>query len=610
MRFVEFSNVTLHDGFWKDKRDLVRSVTHDWVYQRFAETHRFDAFDFKWTPQADWEPHIYWDSDIAKWLEASAYFLKLQPDPELEALVDSKVDSILQNRDEHGYFNSYYQQMPNETRFTNRDNHELYCAGHLIEAAVAYYEATGKREFLDAMCKYADYIERIFKIEQSAAFTTPGHQEIELALVRLYHITKEKRYLELAKFFLDQRGINEKDRVGTETDDPVKKWWFTCQRQDQLPPREMTEVIGHSVRMMYQLCGMADVALETGDAELEEACRRCFENAVNRRMYLTGGVGSTHDGEAFTKDYDLPNRGAYTETCAAIGLALFANRMQKIELHSAYADVIERVLYNGFLSSLSQDGKAFFYENPLEIDPYLNDRSSCLSSVQHFPITERAKIFTCSCCPPNILRFLASVTGLAYSYDEQAVYIHQYLPSLCSEDGVSVSVATRYPSDGEITVRCSAKQPYVALRIPGWCQNFKLDRPYTMKNGYAFVELSGETEIKLILDMPVTFVTSNPAVHENGGKIAVTRGPVVYCAEGVDNVPHLRGVFLSTEQPSVVSGKFGLSDLLCTGYRIKPSDALYQPWSEDLEQIQLRLIPYYAFANRGESEMLVWFAKK
>lgn len=610
MKFLDFSNVRLNDGFWQKKRDLVRDVTLDWVYQRFVETHRFDAFDFKWTSSSDWEPHIYWDSDIAKWLEASAYFLKLQPDEKLEAIVDSAVVSILQNRDEHGYFNSYYQQMPDETRFTNRDNHELYCAGHLIEAAIAYYEATGKRAFLDAMCKYADYIERVFKIEQSAAFVTPGHQEIELALVRLYRVTKEQRYLDLAKFFLDQRGVNEKDRVGTETDDPVKKWWYTCQKQDLLPPREMTEVIGHSVRMMYQLCAMADVALETGDTELEEACRRCFENTVNRRMYLTGGVGSTPVGEAFTKDYDLPNRGAYTETCAAIGLALFSKRMQMIEPRSVYADTVERVLYNGFLSSLSQDGKAFFYENPLEIDPYLNDRSSCLSSVQHFPITERAKIFLCSCCPPNILRFLASATGFLCSYDENTVYVHQYLPSDCSENGIHLSVATKYPSDGEISVRCSAKQRYVALRIPGWCQNFKLDRPYTMKNGYAFVALDGETEIKLNLEMLVTFVTSNPAVHENGGKIAVTRGPIVYCAESVDNGVDLRGVFLSVEQASVTEGIFGLPDLLCTGYRIKPSDALYQPWSEDLEQIQLRMIPYYAFANRGESEMLVWFAKK
>lgn len=605
MKSIPFSDVKITSGFWKNKQDLVRNTTVQAVYDRFKETHRFEALKCQWKEGDPDMPHIFWDSDVAKWIEGAAYLLHDQRDPALEALIDEAVDDIVRNSDEHGYFNSHFLVTDQEKRFQIRDWHELYCAGHLMEGAIAYANATGKDKLLKAMCRYADYIERVFKIEKSAAYETPGHPELELALVKLYRATGEKRYLELSRHFIDRHGQPDSDRV------LGPGWAAADYNQDSIPLRERSVADGHSVRAQYLYCGMIDVGMEYGDEELIAACRRIFSNIVNKRMYITGGTGSAHHGEAFTVDYHLPNRTAYAETCAAISLAMFASRMQNLEPKAIYADTVERAIYNGILSGISMDGKAFFYENPLEIDPKFNDVNHSVNDKERFPITERLEVFGCSCCPPNVVRFIPSVSGMMYSENEDTLFVHHYAASEGKFGNTAIAQATDYPADGAITIRCATDKKQLALRIPGWCRKFELSHPYTLTDGYAYIELSGEAEIQLKLDMPVVAVMANRQVHDCAGRIAVTRGPLVYCIEGVDNGDDLKSVAIDiTGEFAVADREFLLPSLTATGYRPAESEALYAPAGDNYEPIPLKLIPYYAFANRGTTEMHVWLLRK
>lgn len=600
-----FSDIEINHGFWKKKQDMVADTTLYAVYNRFKETHRFDALRCDWKEGEPNMPHIFWDSDVAKWIEGASYILIKNKNKELEKIVDDAIELIVKNSDEHGYFNSHFLVTRQKERFCHRSEHELYCAGHLIEAAVAYYEATGKDKFLKAMCRYADYIEQIFKIEKSTKFVTPGHPELELALVRLYRVTGEARYLKLAEFFINEHGIHEHDM------DTFYSAYNRYYNQDEIPVRERETAEGHCVRALYLLCGMADVAAERGDEVLMAACRRVFDNIVNKRMYITGGVGSTHIGETFTIDYDLPNRTAYAETCAAIALAMFAGRMQMVELDSKYADVVERVLYNGFLSGISMDGKAFFYENPLRIDPDFNDINISTYEKERFPITQRKEVFDCSCCPPNIVRFIPSLADFMYTYDEETVYIHQYIDSETAYNGIEILQKTDYPSNGKIIIRYKSDKKFLALRIPGWCKRFTLDKEYEMKNGYAFVKVSETGSVTLNLDMPVVAVQANRRAHENAGRIAVMRGPVVYCAEGVDNGKDLESIRIDIHEEFYLSdAEFLLPAITTKGYQEAVSEQLYYTAGHHYIEIPLTFIPYYAFANRGTTEMIVWFLKK
>ncbi len=606
MQRIKFSDIKINDGFWKIKQDMVKESTVSAVYDRFCDTHRFDALSCTWKPGDPNQPHIFWDSDVAKWIEGVSYLLLEKRDEKLEAIIDAAVQNIIKNSDADGYFNSHFLVIDREKRFRDRNWHELYCAGHLMEAACAYYEATGKDAFLKAMCRFADDIERVFKKEKSAAFTTPGHPEIELALVRLYETTGEERYLALSKFFIDEHGCG-KDHAAT-----TFLLGNELYNQDDMPLRDRTTAEGHCVRALYLFCGMADIAEKYNDAALLRACQRVFDDMVNKKMYITGGVGATYIGEAFSVPYYLPNRTAYSETCAAIAMALFCRRMQTLDLHAKYADVAERVIYNGFLSGISMNGKEFFYENPLEIDIDFNDLNPSTHEKERFPITQRKAVFDCSCCPPNVVRFIPSIADLMYHYDDEILYVNQYMDSSAACDGIKITQTTAYPADGVITITCSAPQKYLALRIPAWCRSFQINADYEMKNGYAYVRLLGETEIQLCLDMPVVCVKANRRVHENAGRIAVMRGPVVYCAESVDNGKDLRSVKIDTDAPFTLGdNEFILPSVTAHAYREKESDCLYAPLDESEEEaMTLRLIPYYAFANRGAAEMLVWFLKK
>jgi len=588
---IGYRDIAVTGGFWGELQRRNRERTMPAVEARFRETGRFDAFRFGTAWPEGWQPHIYWDSDVAKWMEAAAYILQKAPDPRLEQSVEELIDLIGKNQGADGYFNIHFTVVAPEMRWQNRDWHELYCAGHLIEAAVAYYEATGRDRFLHCMLKYAAYIEKVFMIEGSAAFATPGHEEIELALVRLYRCTGDARWLRLSQWFVEQRGNNGKDK-------PIGG--VPCYAQNHLPAREQTEAMGHAVRATYLYCAMADLALETGDEGLLNACRALFRNITEKRMYITGGVGSTHRGEAFTVDYDLPNETAYAETCAAIGLALFARRMSALEPDSRYADAAERAIYDGFLSGISEDGTAFFYENPLEIHPALRHRDTCRPDNERYPITQRQKVFRCSCCPPNVVRFVASLADFLFTRDGDTLYVHHYACARTAQ----IDMATEYPREGEIALRLRGMAGgRVALRIPGWCENYHCSAAETLGRGYCYVDIpSDDFSLELRLEMPARLVYANPRAYENIGRAAVTRGPVVYCLEAVDNGENLRA--LSIAAGACFTGGFDI--LECDGHRLEAPDALYAAEAPKRLPQRLRFIPYYRFANRGESEMAVW----
>ncbi len=603
MRNIDCKNIKINDGFWKIKQDMVNDITLKSVYERFKETHRFDALDCTWKEGDPDLPHVFWDSDIAKWIESVGYNAFSYDNDELIKIVDESVEKIIKNRDENGYFNSHF--LVTGERFTVRNEHELYCAGHLMEAAVAYYKATGKRALLDVMCKYADYIEKIFIKEQSAEFMTPGHPEIELALVKLYEVTGEKRYLEMSKFFIDNHGANDKD----------KELYPGCHllyNQDEKPIRERDTVDGHCVRALYLLAGAADIAYLYNDKELFEATERCFENVVNKRMYITGATGSTCHGESFTIDYDLPNRDAYAETCAAISLAFFANRMIRLNADSKYADAVEKVMYNGALSGISMDGKGFFYENPLEIDVDFNNVHPCTDGGRRYPITQRKEVFDCSCCPPNVTRFIAGIGEYMYLYNVDTLFINQYIASETQTDNLKITQETQYPSRGEVKITLENNiKKYIALRIPGWCNDFSVNKEYTLKKGYAYVEVKKDDEIIINFNMPVRFVSANKKVHTNSGRVAIMRGPVVYCLEGVDNGKDLTALRVDIKgKTQVAEGEFIVPDIIAEGFKETENDNLYFDATDEYIETSLKFIPYYAYANRGETDMLVWVLKK
>jgi len=606
-RGISFKNVEITSGFWHHRQQLNRTATIYTVMQRFADTGRFEALNCRWREGETNKPHIFWDSDVAKWMESVGYILEKTPMPDLEQAVEGMIDSIEANQCADGYFNSYFTTIEPCKRWTERAWHELYCAGHLIEAAIAWKNATGRDRFLNIMCRYADYIDRVFRVEGTASFVTPGHQEIELALVRLYHATGEKRYLDLSAFFIENRGRNEKDAA-------ADKWSKGRQAQDHAPCAEQTTAEGHAVRAAYMYAAMADLARERKDANLWKACQAIFDNIATRRMYITAGVGSTHCGEAYTRDYHLPNETAYTETCASIALAFFAQRMLLLEPDVKYADVIERVLYNGFLASTSLDGRRFFYSNPMEIDV---DKRAPYAVREHewLPDIERVEVFSCSCCPPNITRFVASVGDYLYTANEERIYMHQYMANTAQIDGATVQVETRYPADGLIRIRASGLNGRrLCLRIPQWCSRWSLNVPCTLESGYAVLEGADHCEAELVLDMPVVLMECNPYTADNGGKAAVMRGPVVYCIEAKDNGDCIFDcmIDIAPEPSAVYKEEYMMPVIRAKGWRRPAPDGnwLYRPMTGRLEQTELIFIPYYAMANRGKSDMRVWIPVK
>ncbi len=602
---VSYKDVDITGGFWAYRQKLNREVTIYSVRDRFEDTGRFKAFEFTWTKGSDEpKPHYFWDSDIAKWLESAAYIIAKNPDDKLLRKVDEVIDLIEKNQQPDGYFNIYHTIVEPELRFKDRSHHELYCLGHLIEAAVAYLEATGSDRFIKILDKYIDLVIRVFTVEKSAAFVTPGHEEIELALIRLYRARPDKKYLDLAAFFINERGQRDED---------CYDWGNGSYNQSHLPVREQREVMGHCVRACYLYSGMADAAKETGDAELLTACRALFDDIVSKKAYITGGIGSSHRGEAFTTAYDLPNDTAYAETCAAISLSFFADRMKDIDLDSKYADTVERVMYNGMLSGVSLDGRAFFYENPLEINLADRTRHTSVRDGDRLPITQRLEVFGCSCCPPNVTRYIAALGSSVLSYDADRIVLHQFMPIEASVGGASISVRTAYPLDGKIQITLrGAKGKKLLARVPGWCEKSSFSRERSTLRGYAVFEVdSDEFTLDAEFVMKPALYRAHPSVRADAGAAAVGYGPVIYCAEGVDNGSELYDIRLEADANAEVKYDpyFGVNVLSLGATRTdkKSVGGLYYFASAARRvKTEVRLIPYFAFANRGESDMRVF----
>ncbi len=570
---------------------------------------------------------VFQDSDVAKWLEAAAYSLQNTPDQELEAHCDEMIDIVSAAQQEDGYLNTYFTVKEPGRRWTDLSEcHELYCAGHMIEAAVAYADATGKTKLLDVMCKFADHIYRHFIEEGNPGF--PGHEEIELALLRLYRKTGEEKYKELAAHFINARG----DGGAFFKKESEERGWFLWGKhpaapeynQTHLPVREQKDAVGHAVRAVYLYTGMADLATETGDEELKQACRNLYESITKRRMYLTGGIGSAYEGEAFTTDYHLPNDTAYAETCAAVGLCFFLRQMLRIEKKGEYADIMERALYNGVLGGMQLDGKRFFYVNPLEAVP---GTSGVAASMRH-ALPERPGWFACACCPPNVARLLGSVAEYAYSIEDGALYAHLYLGGtidMQKEFGGKIVVESEYPKNGHVmfTFVPAGAEPMdvkLAVRIPYYAKKVQILRNGTVfvpdiDDGYAYIQGVFRAGDSLIvnIDMSARRVYPNRHIAADTAKIAFLRGPLVYCAEGTDNDGDILGLRVSRTAPiRELPGEApdGMPMLTVAGSRIETSDELYSFAPPEKEPVVIRLIPYYTWGNRGLNEMRVWIPKE
>ena len=607
MKQIPFYNTRIEGCFWGDKQRVSREVTVDAVYDRFKETKRFEAMkcDKEQHEREGWRPHIFWDSDAAKWIEGAAYTLEYEKNKRFEDKIDELVDLMCNSQLESGYYNAYFNVYDTENKFTTRDCHELYCLGHLIEAAVAYYHATGKDKLLGLVERYVDYVIKVFVEEKTAKFMTPGHEEIELALVKLYRLTGKQKYLDLSKFFIDNRGNNELDIAG------LRDWMTNRYAQDHLPVREQTTAEGHSVRAMYLYMAMADLALECGDEALFKACDTILHNVAEKRMYITGGIGSSCIGEAFTVDYDLKNEPAYTETCATLALSLFCQRMSKIKPIGLYGDIAEQAMYNGSISGVSIKGDEFFYENPLTIDLADHDKNPATKQKERYPITQRVKIFGCSCCPPNILRYINSIGDFLYTEDEDTLYVHHYINSSTEFEGKKIRQNTYYPSCGKVKLTVKGDYKKIAVRVPGWCEKFDASASYIIKDGYAYFDAA--EVIDLDFNMAPRFVVSAPGVHENAGKTALMLGPVVYCVEKVDNDCDIFGLSVNTDTVFDVQpdNYFSLPTITVDGYAKVHNGQLYSNVNAvKYEARKIKFIPYYGMENRGKTDMLVWIPIK
>ena len=557
---------------------------------------------------------VFQDSDAAKWIEAAAYSLGNFPDPVLEKQVDDLIDIIAAAQDDDGYLDTYFTIKDKDKRWTNLlEAHELYCAGHMIEAACAYYESCGKRKLLDVMMKNAELLYKVFIEERHGGF--PGHPEIELALMKMYRITGNEKCLSLAEYFINTRGTDT-DFYKRECE--ARKWkvWGGDPgngeyQQSNVPLRKAERATGHAVRAVYLYTGMADLAAETGDSELFEACRRLWDSITKRQMYITGGIGSTVHGEAFSTDYDLPPDTAYAETCASIGLMFFASRMLENEVNGEYADVMEQAFYNTVLAGMQLDGKRFFYVNPLEVVPGI----SGVAPTHRHDLTQRPGWYACACCPPNAARLISSFGKYAYGENDDTVFCHLFAAGKVSfENGIRLVCETKYPYGSAVRYKLSGCGR-VAVRIPHWSTEYTLavngkSFAGTPEKGYVYIPVSGDTEIVLTLDDKPRFVYASPKVPRLSGYTAICRGPLVFCFEGADNDGDVLSLKLDTgsgaavkEEPELLGGTVRLE---IPAVRVSQTDELYSSASPRETPCTARAVPYYTWGNRGENQMRVW----
>ena len=607
--FVPFRQVELKDGFWQRRYLLNKNVSIESVKRRFEDSGRFDAlrFNFLKTGKA---PHHFYDSDVAKWIEAVAYIMELDRPSmkENEEFIDALILDMEKAQMDNGYLNSYHQQLAHDRIFRDRGMHELYCLGHLIEAAIAYHHATGKDKFLKMMEKYCDLVEKVFLIDKSAGFATPGHQEIELALFKLYRYTGKDKYRKMAEHFLSMRGHDGDHTPNNRT------------AQDDADIYSLREANGHCVRALYFYSGIADMAYENADAELIKSLEAVWADMTETKLFITGGVGSTRRQESFTVSYDLPNMTSYSESCSAIAFCLFAMRMRKMREDPKYGHLIERELYNNLLSSTSQNGKEFFYENPLEIalEDYGRELSEKPEMRERLAITNRVEVFSCSCCPPNINRWFAMFAECFIYENDSYATVEQYVSSNVKTRHGSLSIDESYAIDGKAEIKSDGYTAGVLkLRHPQWARSVSLTldgEPITPEydsNGYITVAVPESFTLNVAFPIAPVFLSANPKVRADAGRVALTYGPTVYCLEGVDNGERLNRISVDTSAAKSASvyqdDLHGLLSIEMKGFRDKEDSRLYFPEDEsEKEELTLKFIPYFAFANRGATEMIVW----
>ncbi|HEY8446295.1 MAG TPA: beta-L-arabinofuranosidase domain-containing protein [Thermomicrobiales bacterium] len=615
LRPAPVASVTLEDQFWAPRLRINRERTLPSQYRQFWETGRLNNF-LRVAGKYDgpFEGRFYNDSDVYKWIEAASWSLATHPDPALSKLVDEVISIVAAAQQPDGYLNTYFSLERADERWTDFDLHEMYCAGHLFQAAIAHHRATGSRRLLEVATRFADHIDATFgPPEEGKRIGTDGHPEVEMALVELARETGVQRYLRLAQFLLDVRGHGHLgDAFGR-----YGGWYH----QDHQPFRELSEIVGHAVRAVYLNAGAADIYAETGDPAIGAALHRLWDNMTKRKMYVSGGLGSRYDGEAFGEDYELPNALAYAETCAAIGSVMWNWRMLLIEGDARYADLIELQLSNAMLAGVSLDGELYFYQNPLADEGH----------------HRRVPWFNTACCPPNVARTLASLSGYLYSVAEHEIWVHLYAASSASltlPDGQSVSVRqrTNYPWDGDIALEIDGAGTFaLRLRIPGWADSADLrinGQPAgvaVQPGTYAEIRRSWQPGdvVQLSLPMPVQRVESHPYVVENVGRVALMRGPLLYCVEQVDNPDaDLRDValpesatFQARHDPNLLGGVTVLTTTaLACPLAATWTDSLYrradqQAEAESPRLIPLTAIPYYAWANREPGRMRVWLPR-
>ena len=569
---------------------------------------------------------VFQDSDVAKWLEAAAYSLKIHQDKDLLKRCDDVIDIISRAQHKDGYLNTYFTVKEPGRQWTDLcEAHELYCAGHMIEAAVAYAECTRRTKLLDIMCRMADNIYDHFITKKAEGY--PGHPEVELALMRLYDYTGNDKYKTLAEHFINVRGVDSDFFIkeGKKRDWDVWGNYGEDKEyaQNHKPLREQDKAVGHAVCAVYLYTGMASVAKETGDKTLKDACRRLWDNITGCRMYVTGAIGSAYEGEAFTKDYHLPNDTAYAETCAAIGLIFFARKMIDMEKKSEYADVMERALYNCVLAGMQQDGKRFFYVNPLEVIPGISGEAQ----THRHALPQRPNWFACACCPPNVARLLTSISKYAWSVEDKTVYSHLFIGGeldVADKLNGRINISTGYPYYGTVQYSFEpsgeSMDMTLAVRMPYWSRKTEVllnGRSVSgdINKGYMYIKgcFTRKDIITVNFDMSVNTVFANSSVSADCGKVALMRGPFVYCAEGVDNDKNVLDLYLKKQGRIEVeeSAHFPNTFMLkAEGYRMSDTKQLYTLERPEKTPCDIKLIPYYLWGNRELNQMRVWIPEQ
>ena len=624
---IPFPAVRLEGKFWHERLETVLDRTVPSQHKKLGEYGILDSLKLHNPPPPLRFPRhsngftvqVFWDSDVGKWIEAASYALAHRRDADIEAKIEAAVDDLEKAQAPDGYLNCWYLGREPENRWTNlRDNHEMYNAGHLLEGAVAYFQVTGRRRFLDIMERYLDHIYSTFGTEPGKKRGYDGHEEIELALMKLYYLTGEKKHLDFAAYMINERGRTDPhyfdiEREAREGGDSKQRYVFANYEysQSHKPVREQDKVVGHAVRAMYLYTAMADLAAELNDAALKRACEVLWDDVMETKMYVTAGLGPSAHNEGFTHDFDLPNQTAYAETCASVALIFWAQRMLHLDLDGKYADILELAMFNGALSGLSRDGEHYFYANPLESDG----------------TPTRWDWHTCPCCTMNVSRLVASVGGYFLSASDDGVAFHLYggIASTVDVGGQQVALreVSNYPWSGDIRISVDPETPAafdVKLRIPGWCHgatvsvngqkvDAKADKGYvTIHRTWA----KGDT-IALDLPMPAQRLYSHPGVIMNASRVALKRGPLVYCLEEIDN-PGGRVQRLKIKRGAALEVKTdqnlfdGVVTLKAPATAIDEGEwtGLYRTRPPAEREASLTAIPYYLWANRGQGSMVVW----